>query len=259
MKKRKLLKPIFYLLGLAGAAGIGFFMAAPDSSDICMIAHRGFSGKYPQNTALAFRRAFEHGSGGAETDLRCTLDGVLVCSHGDCAYFADGTQLKIADNTFAALTAKPLKNNLTADEVYLCSFKEYLEICREYKKICFIELKGAFSDEKINECFNMAAEIYDLSKCILQSFNFENLLKARAAFPKLQLMLTFGADSDAALLHKCIENGISIDADYTCISRAAVKRFRDNGLKTGLWTVNDRLSLYYCYWLEPDFIESDIF
>ena len=48
----------------------------------CFIAHRGFSGKYLQNTEEAFLKAVEHGSGGIETDVRITRDGVLVVN--DC-------------------------------------------------------------------------------------------------------------------------------------------------------------------------------
>ncbi|MBQ9997340.1 MAG: glycerophosphodiester phosphodiesterase, partial [Clostridia bacterium] len=45
---------------------------------ICFIAHRGYSGKYQENTEEAFLEAVKHGSGGIETDVRTTADGVLV-------------------------------------------------------------------------------------------------------------------------------------------------------------------------------------
>ncbi|MBQ1956098.1 MAG: glycerophosphodiester phosphodiesterase, partial [Clostridia bacterium] len=58
---------------------------------ICFIAHRGYSGRYQMNTDEAFLKAVEHGSGGIETDVRVTADGVLVVNHDDEAKFADGT------------------------------------------------------------------------------------------------------------------------------------------------------------------------
>lgn len=58
----------------------GLFMPIK-AKEICMIAHRGYSGKYLQNTELAFVQAARHGSGGAETDIRITSDGVYVTSH----------------------------------------------------------------------------------------------------------------------------------------------------------------------------------
>lgn len=47
------------------------------------IAHRGFSGAYPENTMLAFRKAVEIGADGIETDLQMTKDGVIVICHDE--------------------------------------------------------------------------------------------------------------------------------------------------------------------------------
>ena len=38
-------------------------------------AHRGFSGKYPENTLLAFSKAIEEGVDGIENDVHLTKDG----------------------------------------------------------------------------------------------------------------------------------------------------------------------------------------
>jgi glycerophosphoryl diester phosphodiesterase len=46
-----------------------------------VIAHRGASGEYPENTLLAFRRALEQGADGLELDVRVTADGVPVVIH----------------------------------------------------------------------------------------------------------------------------------------------------------------------------------
>ena len=46
-------------------------------------AHRGFSGKYPENTLLAFSKAIEEGVDGIENDVHLTKDGVLVVMHDD--------------------------------------------------------------------------------------------------------------------------------------------------------------------------------
>ena len=176
-----------------------------------MIAHRGYSGKYPANTALAFEKAAEHGSAGAETDIRRTKDGVYVTNHDPAVRFADGTEMTVAEHTLAELTAKPLRNGKTEDEVTLCTFRRYLEIMRDNGMICFVELKGAYTDGQVKEIFDLAAEVYDLKKCILQSFDFDNLLKCRAMFPELPLMFTYGSGESG--WERCFGHGISIDAD----------------------------------------------
>jgi glycerophosphoryl diester phosphodiesterase len=48
---------------------------------VLIIAHRGFSGKYPENTMLAFRKAIEIGAGGIELDVHLSKDGKLVVMH----------------------------------------------------------------------------------------------------------------------------------------------------------------------------------
>lgn len=225
--------------------------------NVCMIAHRGYSSKYPDNTEIAFIKAAENGSGGAETDVRVTKDGILVVNHNDEVVFADETELLVADATFAELTAKPLKNNKSDDTVYLCTFRRYVEIMKENNMVCFVELKGEFSDEKVKEVFDTVSEIYDLSKCIMQSFEFTNLIKAREMFPDLPLMLTYG--SDEIDYRHCFDYGFSLDAYYKMVTEEMVEEFHSRNLEVALWTVNDKEALDFCLSLGVDYIESDVF
>ena len=47
-----------------------------------VIAHRGFSGEYPENTLLAFRKAIEAGCDGIELDVQLSGDGVFIDGDG---------------------------------------------------------------------------------------------------------------------------------------------------------------------------------
>lgn len=234
----------------------GLFMPV-EEKNVCMIAHRGYSGSYPENTELAFEKAAEHGSGGAETDVRVTKDGVYVLSHNSDVVLEDGTELAVVEHTFAELTAQPLKNKKTKDKVYLCTFKRYLEIMKEHDMVCFIELKGDFDDNQVKDIFTIAEETYDLQKCILQSFSFDNLLKARALFPDLPLMLTYGADDTG--YERCFEYNISIDADFKVMTKEMVQEFHDKGLEVGVWTANLYSVVCYSKDLGVDYIESDVY
>jgi glycerophosphoryl diester phosphodiesterase len=46
-----------------------------------IIAHRGFSGRYAENTEPAFRAALAVGADAVEGDVQCTADGVWVLFH----------------------------------------------------------------------------------------------------------------------------------------------------------------------------------
>ena len=246
---------------LAIFAAIGAIFVPVPEKDICMIAHRGYSGKYPENTELAFVQAAKNNFGGAETDIRLTKDGVYVTSHNSTVVFEDGSEMGIEDHTYAELTAKPLKNKKTKDTVYLCTYKRYLEIMKEYDMICFIELKSGssdgYTDEQVKEIFDIAAETYDLSKCILQSFDFNVLLQARKLFPELPLMLTYGADDTG--YERCFDYGISIDANLNQLSDEMINGFHERGLLVAGYTANNFMQLCYGKSFDIDFLESDYY
>ena len=48
-----------------------------------IFAHRGFSGEYPENTMLAFRKAVEAGSDGIELDVHLSQDGEIIVMHDE--------------------------------------------------------------------------------------------------------------------------------------------------------------------------------
>lgn len=237
----------------------GIFMPSikPQKNEICHIAHRGWSGFYQQNTELAFRKAGKAGFGGAETDVRMTKDGVFVTCHDGDVTLKDGTNLVISESTYEELTAQPIKNKKTLDTVYLCTFERYLEVMKEYGMICFIELKGSYTDEQIQDVFNLAARTYDLKKCIMQSFDYDNLLKVKKYFPDLGVMLTYGQGDEG--YERCFEDGFSIDIDYNIVTEELIEEFHSRGLEVAVWTANTPLSFAYCKSLNVDYIESDYF
>lgn len=250
------MKNIFFPLKMALTVFAAKLKNTPEK-EICMIAHRGYSSRYQQNTALAFAMAAKHKSGGAETDVRITKDGQFVTNHNSEVVFADGSEVQVADATLAELRAKPLKNTKTKDEIYICTFREYLEIMKDNNMVCFVELKGEWPQEKIKEVFDMADEVYDLSKVILQSFSFDNLLLAHELFPKMPLMLTYGSAESG--YERCFDHGFSIDVDYVTVSKKMIREFHDRGLEVGVWTANTPLVFAYCKALGVDYIESDVF
>lgn len=243
---------------LTAAAGTSAYFAGPVwKNKICMIAHRGYSSKYLQNTANAFEAAAENGSGGCETDVRITKDGKFVCSHDSVVRFADGTSVEVAEASLAELKQKPLLNRVNGDMCFICSFAEYLEIMKKHRMFCFIEFKGEFPDEKIRELFESAKNNYELQMIQLQSFNFSNLDKAHRMFPELKIMLTYGKDTPG--YQENLDAGFDIDADIKTASLKMMKDYHGKGRKVGFWTCNDLLSLRKAQWLHADFIESDVY
>lgn len=64
-----------------------------------IFAHRGFSGRYPENTMLAFTKAVETGCYGIEIDVQLTKDGELVIIHDEGVERTTGAKGYIRDYT----------------------------------------------------------------------------------------------------------------------------------------------------------------
>lgn len=245
-----------WIMSIFTAIGGVFGMTVP-ANNAAMMAHRGYSFMYPENTALAFTEAAKHGAEGVETDLRITKDGVYVLSHDAEVTFRDGSKLTVADSTYEELTAKPLRNLKTFDEVYLCSYESFLEIMKEYDLEFYIEFKVAATEELINDVFSIAQEKYDISKCIYESPRIDDLIMARKLFPAMPMMFVISsADADYS---KCFEYNISVDVKYGIISEELVEQFHAKGLKVGSWTCDDPFTIAYSNSLGVDYIESNVF
>ena len=68
-----------------------------------VIAHRGASGEYPENTLASFRAAAEAGAPYFELDVHLTRDRVVVVSHDANLKRTCGRDLEISDLTLAEL------------------------------------------------------------------------------------------------------------------------------------------------------------
>lgn len=110
------------------------------------ISHRGFQPLAPANSLASFRYAGLLGQWAIETDVHETKDGVLVCCHDarvDALFDGEGA---IRDMTWKELSRLRMKTGnrlacLREEEKRMPLFSEYLQICRQFGSIPFIETK----------------------------------------------------------------------------------------------------------------------
>lgn len=106
------------------------------SPELNIIGHRGFRGKYEENTLRGFKECYAAKATGIELDLYLTKDNVVVVSHDatTCRIFRDDkgnvVDKDILNSTYAELkelrTAKERENLLTLGDV-LNWFVKYVE------------------------------------------------------------------------------------------------------------------------------------
>jgi glycerophosphoryl diester phosphodiesterase len=73
-----------------------------------IVAHRGYSARFPENSRIAFEQAMAAGADWIETDVRRSVDGVLVCWHDADLQRVAGIDMAIARTPACVLTALAL-------------------------------------------------------------------------------------------------------------------------------------------------------
>ena len=112
--------------------------------DVRLIAHRGYAIHAPQNSAEAFEAAGRLGFWAIETDVRRTLDGVLVCCHDatvDSMFCGSGEISALPWDALRSLTFREDKKNGSLRKEGMPLFRTYLSICKAHGAVPFIELK----------------------------------------------------------------------------------------------------------------------
>ncbi len=84
-----------------------------------IIAHRGLSAGYPENTLLAFQKALEAGADGIETDLRLSRDNEIVLFHDAALFHLTGQKGSVETSSLAELKSCDLEGEkiATLDEL----------------------------------------------------------------------------------------------------------------------------------------------
>jgi glycerophosphoryl diester phosphodiesterase len=240
---------------VAAAIVLGIMFLSPKSNPQ-YIAHRGYSQCHPDNTAVSFTAAAKERFAAIETDVRATSDGVPVCSHDPEVKYADGTVLTVASCTFAELKAKPLKNDRSDEVVYICTFAEYLDICREGGKTAIIELKGIMNDDTLAAVLAEVDRHYAREKSVLIGFDWDNLVRLKQMDASLNLQYLSSKLGDPNF-DRCIEQGISVAVNYKILTKSLVKKFHNKGLDVNVWTVKSAAVRNRARRLGVDYITSN--
>lgn len=207
-------------------------------------AHRGFSGKYPENTLLAFSKAIEAGCDGIEMDVQFTKDKELVVIHDEKVdRTCNGTGL-VSEYTLEEL--KKLDASYIYRDQYekneIPTLREYFELVKPTNIVTNIELKTG-----INQYPGIEQAVADMIKefgledrIIISSFNYYSVLRFKEIMPDMPC----GFLEESWLLDFCAytkKYGIEyIHPEYHMITEEFARESRESGVGLNTWTVNTR-------------------
>ncbi len=154
-----------------------------------VIAHRGYCGKYPENTMLAFKKAVEAGCDEIELDVQLTKDGKVVVIHDETIDRVTNGSGLVRDYTLEELQ-KFHAGSVFGDQygfVNIPSFEEYCQWAAGQKVTTNIELKtGIFYYEELEEKTIEIIRKYGLEeKVMFSSFNPLSLIEAKRIAPEI--------------------------------------------------------------------------
>lgn len=208
------------------------------------IAHRGFSGQYPENTLLAFQKALEAEADGNEFDVHLTKDGVPVIHHDEnLKRTTNGTGL-IGEYTFDELRRldAAARYNGSFPVQRIPSLREYFEMVTGTKVLSNIELKtGIFHYPEIEK---RVLELIDEFNCreevIVSSFNHYSIQIFKKLAPDVQI----GVLEESWLIDPGgYAKSLSAEwyhPEFHALTDETLQNLRAHQIRINTWTINDQ-------------------
>lgn len=111
--------------------------------DVVLVAHRGLSAGYPENTMAAFNNVISQGVGVIEIDLRGTKDGEIVILHDDTVDRTTNGTGNVGDLTLAEIRALDagFKTGPQFAGQLVPTFAEVLDLATESGMMLLLDIK----------------------------------------------------------------------------------------------------------------------
>ncbi len=190
-----------------------------------LVAHRGYSGRYPENTLLAYKAAREQGALYMELDLQMTRDRVPVLHHDQSLLRMAGVDIDVRDveaNYFKKLKAS--YQIRFEDQFTDNSFTTFRKFCKWLKRnpdiTIFVEIKQESIDrfgiaEFIDQVYRRILQSNVESQCVIISFNLESLEYTRKISPmRIGWVLPEWSEQNRQLALESKPDFLFCDKDY---------------------------------------------
>jgi len=217
-----------------------------DSKNTKMVAHRGVSGIESENTNPAFVAAGNRSYYGIECDVHVTKDGKFPIIHDDSTGRVSDVDLSVENSTLAELKTVKLHDRQRMGKIsdiqrvdhVIPELKEYISICKKYRKVAVLELKNEMPESDIANIVKEIKELGYFENVIFISFASENMLALRRIDPTAKAQF-LASKYDNDMVNWLIENRLDFDLHYKNVTKYLVDTLHENGLELNCWTVDD--------------------
>ena len=207
-----------------------------------IMAHRGYSGKAPENTLDSMQKAIDIGVKAVEFDVQMTKDGEIVLLHDNSLTRTTGYNKNIWDVTYdeikdldASVGFRKEKNTDYA-KTKIPTLDEVLKAV-DGKLYCNIEIKRTGHDEGIEaRVVDIIKQNDFLDKCDVTSQDYETLKAVKAADRDVLTAYTT-VIGIGAVENMNAADIISIQESFANFRE--VQRLHAAGKKVFVWTVNE--------------------
>ena len=224
-----------------------------------LIAHRGLSGTYLENTKPAFVLAGKNKCvDGIECDVRFTLDHRPVIFHDENLKRLNGNKIFVSKTPYLILSKYKLfdKRDGVFDKGYsICRFVTYLKFCKKFKKIAVVEIKDG-NEYQLDILIKLIKKYKYLNNVIFISSHAKLLLYIRKKLPYIELQLIVKNPIKSKLMF-CIKHKIHLSIYHKFLKKETVETFHKYDLKVSVWTINTIEQIKHFMEMGVDFITSN--
>jgi glycerophosphoryl diester phosphodiesterase len=226
---------------VAGLVGITAIHSVRLDDDVEITAHRGASGRAPENTMASILAAIEDQTDWVEIDVQETKDGVVIVAHDSDLKKVSGNGIKIWEATADELRSIDIGSYFGPKfkDQRVPTLADVLKACKG-KVGVNIELKYYGHNQDLEQRVIDLVEKHEMvNNVVIMSLEADGIRKVKRLRPEWTVgLLTAVAVGDLT----------RADADFLAVSsklatRSFIRSAHQKGKDVSVWTVNDTVAM----------------
>ena len=235
----------------------GAMTSSEEISRIELVAHRGASCYYPENTMASIYGAIEIDADWIEIDIHQTRDQELVLSHDENLYRTSGVDINVTDAIYDEI--KDIDIGSYFDPKFsnerIPKLENVIKFAKKNNAKLNIELKPTGKEINFEKQLVELIQKYDFEdSCMISSSSYaelETIKKLNKNLTTTYIVITPIGDISN------LDYADILAVEYNSVSYELVSRIHSFNKKINIWVLNDELSIDEAINMNVDYITSD--